>query len=356
MTPVSRINTSSGKQRVVLVGLAGPLDELRQLAIAAGGEVVLQVEQRRPAPDAAFFIGRGKASELGDRIAEAGVELAIFDDSLTPAQTRNLERVLAVPVVDRTGLILDIFARRARTREGKLQVELAQLTYLSARLAGRREWLSRLGGGIGTRGPGETQLEVDRRRIRTRMARLRNDLAQVRRQRKLRRVRRQRNRMPVVSLVGYTNAGKSTLFRRLSGEPAFVSAQVFSTLDTVVRSVRLSPDVSILLSDTVGFISKLPPELVSAFRATLEEVTEADLLIHVIDGSAPAWEEKMRIVDAVLTDIGCKQPRLHVFNKTDRTDGVGYPPGIQISALDGRGVPQLLDRILQALPECVRVS
>jgi GTP-binding protein HflX len=334
-------------QRAVLVGLDEPLDELRQLALAAGAGVVGVVCQRRKTPDPAWFVGKGKAHELREKLAHFRADLVIFDDELTPSQTRNLEKLLETQVVDRTGLILDIFARRARTREGKLQVELAQLTYLSSRLTGRGEWLSRLGGGIGTRGPGETQLEVDRRRIRTRMARLRREIEEIRRHRRLHRARRRRNQWPTVALVGYTNAGKSTLFQRLSGQETRVSGQVFSTLDTIVRRVRLAAGVTVLLSDTVGFVRKLPNELVAAFRATLEEVAESDLILHVVDVSDPVWREKIRVVDGVLGDIGCEgRPRLLVLNKADQVDSIEFgTDGIPVSALAGDGIQELKRRI-----------
>jgi GTP-binding protein HflX len=337
-------------QRALLVGLNESLDELRELSRAAGAEVVGEERQSRRSPDPAWFVGKGKASRLRDEVIRLEADLVIFDDELTPAQTRNLEKLLDIPVVDRTGLILDIFSRRARTREGKLQVELAQLTYLASRLKGRAEWLSRPGGGIGTRGPGETQLEVDRRRIRTRMARLRKEIEEVRRHRLLHRTRRRRNRFPTVSLVGYTNAGKSTLFRRLSGEDTLVSGQVFSTLDTIVRRVRLDPELTILLADTVGFVRRLPPELVAAFRATLEEVAESDLILRVVDVSDLYWEEKASVVDEVLGDLGCEgHASLRVLNKTDLAGEVSGASGIPVSARDGTGIPALRARIREAL-------
>lgn len=255
-------------------------------------------------------------------------------------------------MIDRTGLILDIFARRAQTREGKLQVELAQLSYLVSRLRGRGDWLSRLGGGIGTRGPGETQLEVDRRRIRTRMARLRREIEQIRRHRKLHRTQRSRSRLPAVSLIGYTNAGKSTLFARLSGQETHISGQVFSTLDTRVRRVRCAPGRAVLLSDTVGFVRKLPTQLVAAFRATLEEVAESDLILHVVDVSDPEWESKARVVEGVLADIGCAaNPQLQVLNKADRVDGIPPEAGIPVSALTGQGIARLREVLLSRLRE-----
>ncbi len=336
-------------ENAILVGFQS-LVELRELAEAAGGHVVKEVVQHRTKPDASFFIGKGKAHELRDDVLAHDADLVIFDDALSPAQMRNLEELLEVKVVDRTGLILDIFARRAKTREGKLQVELAQLNYHLSHLAGRNDWLSRLGGGIGTRGPGETQLEVDRRRVRERIARLKRDIDQVRKHRQLHRSRRRRSNQQVVSLVGYTNAGKSTLFRRLSGEDTLVSGRVFSTLDTVVRRVRLGGKTNLLVSDTVGFIRKLPHELVTAFRATLEEVVESDLILHVVDASDPDYPEKMGAVTDVLRDIGCgDQALLTVYNKSDLA---AFPPvpgegAVLVSALNGEGIDRLKELLLE---------
>ena len=339
-------------ENAILVGLEEPLDELRELAGAAGARVVDEVIQHRDRPDPGLFIGHGKAEELRDDVVRLRADLVIMDDDLSPGQMRNLERVVETKVVDRTGLILDIFARRARTREGKLQVELAQLNYRLSRLAGSGDWLSRLGGGIGTRGPGETRLEVDRRRIRSRIAKLRQDAEQVRKHRRLHRDRRRRSRLPIVALVGYTNAGKSTLFVRLSGASTRVSAQVFATLDPVVRRVRLGDDAAVLISDTVGFIRKLPHDLVDAFRATLEEVVASDLILHVVDVSERDYRERMRVVDEVLGDLGCAgHARLRVYNKIDRA----VPPPdagadiVAISARTGQGIPELKARI----HECV---
>src|SRR6185503_7808661 len=243
-------------------------------------------------PDRTTYIGKGKVQELRDAVLADGANVVIFDDELSPSQARNLEEALETKVVDRTGLILDIFARRARTKEGQLQVELAQLNYRLNRLTGNRDYLSRLGGGIGTRGPGETNLEMDRRQIRHRIATLRRDIEQIRKHRQLHRERRRREQLPLVSLVGYTNAGKSTLFRALSKEETLVSNRLFSTLDTLIRRIQLGRNFPILVSDTVGFIRKLPHQLVSAFRATLEEVVEADLILHVIDVADPDRKEK----------------------------------------------------------------
>src|SRR5256886_8051571 len=280
-------------ENAILVGTHA-LDELRELATSAGARVIDEVIQRRERPDPATYIGKGKVEELREEVLIEGVDVVIFDQELSPSQAKNLEEALEVKVVDRTGLILDIFARRARTKEGKLQVELAQLEYRLTRWAGHREYLSRLGGGIGTRGPGETKLEMDRRQIRQRIGTLKKEIEQIRKHRQLHRERRRRDRLPLVSLVGYTNAGKSTLFRALSKENTLVSRRLFSTLDTLIRRIQLGRSFSILISDTVGFIRKLPHQLVSAFRATLEEVVESDLILHVIDGSDPDHDEKRR--------------------------------------------------------------
>ena len=295
------------------------LEELEGLANAAGAEVVLRFLQERPKPDPATFLGSGKVELLRDACDEAGADLIIFDNELTPAQLRNLERETHQPVLDRTQLILDIFARRARTREGQMQVELAQLKYLMPRLVGSAAALSRLGGGIGTRGPGETKLETDRRRIRHRISTITKQIADVKRRRAQLRERRQEGMTPSVALVGYTNAGKTTLFNRLANENAVASNALFVTLDPLIRVVRLAERQEILLSDTVGFIDRLPHGLVAAFRATLEEVTEADLLLHVIDVSNPEHERHIEAVDRVLGEIEAQDvPMLLVFNKWDR--------------------------------------
>jgi GTP-binding protein HflX len=345
-------------EKAILVSIGDPLDELRELAGAAGADVIGEVTQHRDRPDPALFIGKGKAEEIRDQVVEHEADLVIFDDELSPGQMRNLERILEVKVVDRTGLILDIFSRRARTSEGQLQVELAQLTYNLSRLAGGAVWLSRLGGGIGTRGPGETKLETDRRRIRTRISRLKSEIDQIRQHRRLHRGRRKRGHLPTVSLVGYTNAGKSTLFARLSGEKTFVSRRVFATLDPLVRRVRLGPDTSILLSDTVGFIRKLPHDLVDAFRATLEEVVEADLILHVIDASEPDVVERIRVVDDVLRDLGCEgRAELRVLNKIDQLESDAIPGGgVQISATTGEGIEELKIAIGSHLPAASHVG
>src|SRR6187549_890553 len=315
-------------ERAALVGLVTSalrrvdadqsLDELAGLAQAAGASVVLRMLQERPKPDPATFIGAGKVASLSAACAEADIDLVIFDNELTPAQLGQLEKKLERKVVDRTQLILDIFARRARTREGKWQVELAQLKYLLPRLAGSGTALSRLGGGIGTRGPGETKLETDRRRIRVRIQAVQREIDQVRQRRSQLRDRRHKQSIPTVALVGYTNAGKTTLFNRLTHERADASNALFVTLDPLIRKVRLPDQRELLMSDTVGFIDRLPHALVAAFRATLEEVGEADLVLHVIDASNPEWSRQVGAVERVLDEVGAGRDALvMVFNKID---------------------------------------
>ena len=328
------------------------LDELAGLAAAAGATVVLRLLQDRPRPDPATFLGSGKVSALAAACEETRADVVIFDNELSPAQLRNLERELDRKVLDRTQLILDIFARRARTREGKLQVELAQLKYLLPRLVGANAALSRLGGGIGTRGPGETKLETDRRRIRHRISMLSKDIDAVRRRRAQLRERRQRAEVPTVALVGYTNAGKTTLFNALTGDAAVASDALFVTLDPLVRKVRLPDRRELLVSDTVGFIDRLPHSLVAAFRATLEEVAAADLLLHVIDASDPDREAHMDAVRRVLAEVGAERvPVVDVYNKCDRMDGAEgarlrhHAGAVCVSALTGQGREDLIAAI-----------
>ncbi len=333
------------------------LEELAGLAEAADIEPAIRFTQERDRPDPATLIGSGKLETLKAACEEADLSLVIFDNELTPAQLRNIEKTLQLRVIDRTQLILDIFARRARTREGKLQVELAQLRYLLPRLVGASAALSRLGGGIGTRGPGETKLETDRRRIRVRIATLTDDLANVRRRRGQLRDRRRRTELPTAALVGYTNAGKTTLFNRLTHDSAVASDALFVTLDPLTRELRLPNRQRAALSDTVGFIDRLPHTLVAAFRATLEEVADADLLLHVVDASVDDYERHLQAVERVLAEVDASQvPSLLIFNKVDRLDEgarehlrQAYDSSLQISAATGDGVDELLLEIARAL-------
>ncbi|HYK87990.1 MAG TPA: GTPase HflX [Acidobacteriota bacterium] len=334
------------------------LIELAALARAAGAQVEACVLQERMAPDPALYIGRGKAQELHERVDDGRVDLLIFDDELSPGQQRNLEHLIGCKVLDRTQLILDIFARRARTREGKLQVELAQLNYLLPRLSGKGTMLSRLGGGIGTRGPGETKLEMDRRRIRNRIAQLTREVEHVSAHRRLQRAKRQSVPYPIVALVGYTNAGKSTLFNALTEAGTAESPQLFATLDPLLRKMILPNRLEIILSDTVGFVRKLPHEIIAAFRATLEEVRGADLLLHVIDISNPNWREQAQSVDEVLLELGVQNtPTIEVYNKVDmlaqeqRAEARKRVGGrrVLVSARERSDLPGLIDRITSAL-------
>jgi GTP-binding protein HflX len=358
------ISCAGGQEKVILVGLkqkgcrgqdrSNSLDELESLAESAGACIAGTVTQDTKMIDPAFFIGRGKVSEVEELIKITDAELVIFDEDLSPAQQRNLEDVLSITVIDRTGLILDIFSQRARSREGKLQVELAQLSYLLPRLRGKGMVLSRLGGGIGTRGPGETKLEMDRRKIKERMARLKKDLEQVKKVRTVQRRTRKCTAQHLAALIGYTNAGKSTLINTLSDAHVEVADRLFSTLDPTIRKL---PGVSqMLISDTVGFIRKLPHQLIAAFKATLEEVTEAALLLHIIDISSPGIEEQVESVNAVLQEIGIhEKDTLYVLNKIDRISEPGLiglwqrrlEPAVAVSAKTGAGIPELyayLDR------------
>lgn len=359
------ISTTKRTERVFLIGLElksgsswqtrESLEELTELAATAGGDVVGQGTQKLEAPVAGTFIGSGKAREFAACCRQNTVDTVIFDDELSAAQSRNLEEVFGCKVLDRTSLILDIFAQRARTREGKLQVELAQLQHLLPRLT--RFWghLSRQSGGIGMRGgEGESQLESDRRRVQERIDKITQDLEAVRRHRATQRTGRQRHLWPLASIVGYTNAGKSTLLNALTGSNVLAEDKLFATLDPATRHLRLPTRQNVFLTDTVGFIRKLPHGLVEAFKATLEEVVQAELLLHVVDISHPQAQQQIAAVNNVLSEIGAAgKPTIMIFNKVDQFEGNGlldkllhqYPSAVAISAKSGQGIPQLLEEI-----------
>jgi GTP-binding protein HflX len=361
------------RQRALLVGggdagldeAEASLAELALLTDTAGADPVAQEMQRRDTPDPATFIGKGKAEELRELVEMLDIDVVIFDEELSPAQQRNLEKLFKVDVVDRVALILDIFAQHAHSQAGMLQVELAQLRYRLPRLRGRGVEMSQQGAGIGTRGPGETQLEVDRRRILRRIAKLERDLTGVAQVRATQRKARRRNDYPLAALVGYTNAGKSTLLNRLTGAGVLVEDRLFSTLDATVRRLVLPGGETVLLSDTVGFVRKLPHQLVESFRSTLEEVVDADLLVHVVDASSPEAERQIEAVRSVLRDLGAGDlPELLVANKLDVADpealvalkGLGAVP---VSAVTGDGVDAFLETLadrLRALNAVVELS
>ncbi len=346
---------ADNREKAVLMGIESreSLEELRRLAETAGAEVVGSFLQKRDKPDNALFIGKGRAEELARDCQALEADVCIFDEELTGVQARNLEEVLRIKVVDRTMLILDIFAQRATSAEGKLQVELAQLQYRSARLIGLGTVLSRLAGGIGTRGPGESKLEMSRRRIRERITELRRRLDELERQRAIRRQRRERNEIPVVALVGYTNAGKSTLLNALTGADVYAEDQLFATLDAVSRRMETAEKTPYLLTDTVGFIRKLPHTLVDAFRSTLEEAALADVLVIVSDGSSPEMGQQHDTVEQVLEELGAtEQKRIEVINKCDIADPPpSFPGAILISAKTGQGLDDLKDAIAEAIQE-----
>lgn len=343
------------QERAVLVGMDNDegydtLEELNELAKTAGALVVGKVRVRRRTIDNATYVGSGKANELSLMGSELEADLFIFDDELSAIQLRTLEETLGARVIDRTTLILDIFAARATSREGKLQVELAQMRYRLPRLIGQGQVLSRLGGGIGTRGPGEKKLEIDRRRIRRRVFELETELSEIEKQRGLRRESRKANRIPLVALVGYTNAGKSTMLNALTDSNVLAEDKLFATLDPVVRKITLSGGTEALLSDTVGFINKLPHDLVEAFKSTLEEVSNSDLILQVVDISCPYHEKQMRVVDGVLESLHAADiPRIIVFNKADAIASCDLPAesenGLNVSALCGTGIEKLLSAV-----------
>ncbi len=349
-----------GNERTLLIGLETPedskwdheesLQELGELVKSAGGEVVDTAIQRRPSPTAAYYIGPGKANELAAVCKKENIGTVIFNDELSPAQSRNLEKVFERKILDRTQLILDIFAQRAKSKDGKLQIELAQLQYLLPRLTGMWTHLSRQSGGIGMRGPGETQLEVDRRRVTEKIARLTKELKEVRQQRGVQRAGRLRQHWPICSFVGYTNAGKSTLLNRMTNAEVYAADQLFATLDPTTRQFILPNKQKLLLTDTVGFLKELPHHLIESFKATLEEVAEADLLLHVVDLSHPLYEQQMAAVQVVLEELNAwGKQMIVVFNKIDRVTNPAliehalhaHPNSVAISAATGEGMDEL---------------
>ena len=351
------------KEKVILIGVqlddgvdvANSLKELQELAATAGAETVGTVIQNREAVHPGTYIGKGKIEEVKDLIWETEANGVICDDELSPAQMKNLEDALDCKVMDRTIVILDIFASRASTAEGKIQVELAQARYSLTRLAGFGTAMSRLGGGIGTRGPGETKLETDRRRIRSRISQLKTELADVVRQRQVTRTLREKNRVPVVAIVGYTNAGKSTLLNRLTDAGVLSEDKLFATLDPTTRALALPSGEKVLFTDTVGFIHKLPHHLIDAFRSTLEEAKYADIITHVVDASNPDHERQMAVVYETLRGLGADgKPIVTLFNKMDRVEeGYSYDPAaektLRISAVTGEGIPAYLSTLEEIL-------
>ena len=362
-SPLSATWRPSFREKAVLVGvgkgiLEEDLDELAALADSAGADPVARLVQNRAEPDPATYVGKGKLAELHDVIHGSGADAVILDQELTPGQLRSLEERLGVKVIDRTALILDIFALHARSREGRVQVELAQLNYLLPRLRGWGEAMSRLGGGIGTRGPGETKMEVDRQHIGRRITKLRRDIKDMARTRDVKRSRRQNANIQQIAIAGYTNAGKSTLLNRLTGSSVVVADQLFATLDPTVRKVDLPGGGPATISDTVGFVSKLPHALVEAFRSTLEEVTMADVVLHVADASSPHLDDQIEAVRRVLGEIGAGElPEVLALNKVDRMPGSArarlarrFPGSVAVSALTGEGAEELLAAVAQAMP------
>jgi GTP-binding protein HflX len=367
---MTQLHSTTVHERALLVGVVLPglrravveeyLDELAMLADTAGAEVVHRLVQERKNIDAAFFIGKGKAEELAWLVGERKIDIVLFDDDLSSVQVRNLERMITCKIMDRSGIILDIFASRARTNEAKTQVELAQLQYMLPRLT--RQWthLSKQFGGIGTKGPGETQIETDRRAIRTKIARLKEKLRTIDGERQTQ--RKGREDFPRVALVGYTNAGKSTLLQKIASADVFIEDRLFATLDSTVRQVTLSPAHRILLTDTVGFIRKLPHHLVASFKSTLDEVREADILLHVTDVSHPLFAEHIAVVNETLEEIGVQgKPTIHVFNKVDRLENRSlltkvlshYENAVGVAAARGINLTALTDAVLRLLDASV---
>jgi len=353
------------KSRIPLDGERGSLEELESLVEAAGATVTGKAYQVLQEPTPNYYVGRGKANEIAHMVNDEDVDLVVFDEELSPGQQRNLEDLINKKVVDRTRLILDIFAQRAKSREGKLQVELAQLSYMLPRLTGRGREFSQLAGGIGTRGPGETQLEVDRRKVRARIAKIRRELEKVRKTRRVHRERRRERLFPTAAIVGYTNAGKSTLLNAMTGSSVMVADRLFSTLDPTVRLMAFENGRNVLLSDTVGFISKLPHQLVEAFRATLEEVENADLIIHIVDVSHPEYSHQIEAVNIVLDEIGVKHtPIVYALNKIDLLEErallhslrMTLPTSVAVSALTGEGLEDLKSLIASSLDVPRRAS
>ena len=357
--------TNTAKEKTILIGIRlhgkekrraeDSLSELAKLTRTAGGVVIDKIIQELKRINPAYLIGKGKVEAIKSLIPLKDADLVVFDSDLTPAQQQNLEEKFGIKVLDRTGLILDIFAQRAKSKEGKLQVELAQLNYLLPRLVGKGLLLSRLGGGIGTRGPGETKLEVDRRRVRVRIGKIRSDLEKVRKVRTLHRKRRDYISYSNISIIGYTNAGKSTLFNRLSNAGVLVENRLFATLDPTIRKIKLPNNQEILISDTVGFIDKLPHQLIAAFKATFEEVIESDILLLLIDISHPRVDDHISSVNSVMREIGVSQkPIIHILNKIDKVDNLhttvkywqrSLDNCVAISALTGEGIDDLLIKI-----------
>lgn len=353
MTPEKAILIGVELQSEKIYPIADSMDELSRLAKTAGALVAGSLTQKREKPDPKYFIGKGKLEEIRPLISQTGADLLIFDCDLTPSQERNVEESLGIKTIDRTQLILDIFALHAFSHEGRLQVELAQNEYMLTRLSGRGQSMSQLGGGIGTRGPGETKLEKDRRVIRKKISMLKKDIEKIRVERSVRRNSRKYSGMPLASLIGYTNSGKSTLINTLTKSTVKVEDKLFSTLDTTTKRLYLKSGKTILISDTVGFIQKLPHQLIEAFKATLEETLEADLLIHVVDSSSANLENKISAVYNVLEEIGAiAKPILTVFNKIDLLDNELGPeflekfkPYVEISAARGIGIEELKEKI-----------